>query len=241
MSSKQVALEFDQQLAALDLSQRIEFIDNSTQNATFTTSLGKEDQLITHLIDAGSHNISIAAINTRRLFPQTIELLDTTRQRYQTKINEYLPDNENIKTYEDSFGANGFYESVEARHECCRIRKLVPLEEILNPADAWITGLRREQSNNRAHVPFCEYSDKFQVLKFNPLADLTSQLMDELIAKHDVPINPLHDKGFPSIGCEPCTRAVKPGEDERAGRWWWENDNSRECGLHQRKTLQTNE
>ena len=160
MSSKQVALEFDQQLAALDLPQRIEFIDNYTKNATFTTSLGKEDQLITHLIDAGSHNISIAAINTRRLFPQTIELLDTTRQRYQTKINEYLPDNENVKTYEDSFGANGFYESVEARHECCRIRKLVPLEEILNPADAWITGLRREQSNNRAHVPFCEWSDK---------------------------------------------------------------------------------
>ncbi len=241
MSSKQVALEFDQQLAALDLSQRIEFIDNSTQKATFTTSLGKEDQLITHLIDAGSHNISIAAINTRRLFPQTIELLDATRKRYQTKIDEYLPENQDVKTYEDIFGANGFYDSIDARHECCRIRKLVPLEHILPPADAWITGLRREQSNNRAHVPFCEYSDKYQVLKFNPLADLTSQLMDELIAKHDVPINPLHDKGFPSIGCEPCTRAIKPGEDERAGRWWWENDNSRECGLHQRKTLQTND
>lgn len=237
MSSTAIALNFDQQLAVMDLAQRFEFIANSVKNTTFTTSLGKEDQLIAHVIASGSHNISIAAINTGRLFPQTITLIETTQQKYKIDIAEYHPDEVETKQYTDSFGLNGFYESIEARHECCRVRKLEPLDKILKNTDGWITGLRREQSNNRAHVPFCEWSEKYQVFKFNPLADLSTDAMDSFIAEHDVPINPLHFKGFPSIGCEPCTRAIKPDEDERAGRWWWENDNSRECGLHQSRSI----
>lgn len=237
MSSNEIALNFDQQLAAMNLDQRFEFIANSIAKTTFTTSLGKEDQLITHIIASGSHNISIAAIDTGRLFQQTIDLIDTTNNKYQIEISIYHPDDSDIGKYADNFGLNGFYESVEARHECCRIRKLIPLDKILKHADGWVTGLRREQSNNRAQVPFCEWSEKYQLLKFNPLADLTTQSMDELIVKNDISINPLHAKGFPSIGCEPCTRAIKPGEDERAGRWWWENDNSRECGLHQARSI----
>ena len=237
MPSNATALNFDQQLAAMDLVQRFEFIANSVKNTIFTTSLGREDQLITHVIASGSHNISIAAINTGRLFPQTISLIETTQQKYKIDIAEYHPDEIETKQYADSFGLNGFYESIKARHECCRIRKLEPLDKILKNTDGWITGLRREQSNNRAHVPFCEWSEKYKVFKFNPLADLSTEAMDGFIAEHDVPINPLHFKGFPSIGCEPCTRAIKPGEDERAGRWWWENDNSRECGLHQSRSI----
>lgn len=237
MSSNEIAHNLDQQLTAMDLNQRFEFIASSIAKTTFTTSLGKEDQLITHIIASGSHDISIAAINTGRLFPQTIDLLETTNNKYQIEISDYHPDESDVGKYADKFGLNGFYERVEARHECCRVRKLIPLDAILKNADGWITGLRREQSNNRAQVPFCEWSDKYQLLKFNPLADLTTQSMDELIVKYDVPINPLHAKGFPSIGCEPCTRAIKPGEDERAGRWWWENDNSRECGLHQARSI----
>lgn len=237
MSSNEIAHNLDQQLTAMDLNQRFEFIASSIAKTTFTTSLGKEDQLTTHIIASGSHDISIAAINTGRLFPQTIDLLETTNNKYQIEISDYHPDESDVGKYADKFGLNGFYERVEARHECCRVRKLIPLDAILKNADGWITGLRREQSNNRAQVPFCEWSDKYQLLKFNPLADLTTQSMDELIVKYDVPINPLHAKGFPSIGCEPCTRAIKPGEDERAGRWWWENDNSRECGLHQARSI----
>ncbi len=237
MPSNEIAHNLDQQLTAMDLNQRFEFIASSIAKTTFTTSLGKEDQLITHIIASGSHGISIAAINTGRLFPQTIDLLETTNNKYQIEISDYHPDESDVGKYADKFGLNGFYKRVEARHECCRVRKLIPLDAILKNADGWITGLRREQSNNRAQVPFCEWSDKYQLLKFNPLADLTTQSMDELIVKYDVPINPLHAKGFPSIGCEPCTRAIKPGEDERAGRWWWENDNSRECGLHQARSI----
>ena len=164
-------------------------------------------------------------------------MIETTQQKYKIDIAEYHPDEVETKQYADSFGLNGFYESIEARHECCRVRKLEPLDKILKNTNGWITGLRREQSNNRAHVPFCEWSEKYQVFKFNPLADLSTDAMDSFIAEHDVPINPLHFKSFPSIGCEPCTRAIKPGEDERAGRWWWENDNSRECGLHQSRSI----
>lgn len=237
MSSNEIAIKLDQQLAAMDINQRLEFIANSVKNTTFTTSLGKEDQLITHIIASGLHNISIAAIDTGRLFQQTTDLIETTNKKYHIKISNYHPDDSDIGKYADKFGLNGFYESVEARHECCKMRKLIPLDKILKNADGWITGLRREQSNNRAQVPFCEWSEKYQLLKFNPLADLSTKSMDMFIAEHDVPINPLHKKGFPSIGCEPCTRAIKPGEDERAGRWWWENDNSRECGLHQARSI----
>jgi phosphoadenosine phosphosulfate reductase len=127
---------------------------------------------------------------------------------------------------------NGFYESVDARHACCHARKLVPLDAALSGADAWVTGLRRGQSGNRADTPFAEYDEVRGLIKYNPLADWDIETINAYVRANEVPINPLHARGYPSIGCEPCTRAIKPGESERAGRWWWENDNSRECGLH---------
>ena len=230
-----IARENNRKLNSLNLIERLNFISKTTPHSVFTTSLGKEDQLITHLIAENKIDLRIITLQTGRLHPETLSLIDETKHRYSVDIEEYHPDRRLVDEYKAQFGLNGFYESIEARHKCCEIRKLNPLATALSDADGWVTGLRRSQSDNRDQVPFCEWSPQYELFKFNPLADLGADALEDLIIKNNIPINALHARGYPSIGCEPCTRAIKPDEHSRAGRWWWEQNNARECGLHASK------
>lgn len=219
-------------LAALNLAGRLSLIASLGGRTVFTTSLGIEDQVIT--AEIGNHRlpIDVATLQTGRLFPETLALIDETESQYDIHIIRYEPEQADIDAYAAKYGLNGFYESVEARHACCGVRKLKPLARALSGATIWITGLRRGQSANRAETPFAEYDPERNLIKVNPLADWDIDAIRAYVADNSVPVNPLHQRGYPSIGCEPCTRAIKPGELERAGRWWWENDEKRECGLH---------
>lgn len=217
---------------ALSLEDRLTLLAETHDNAVFTTSLGIEDQVLAHALSRAAPEVQIVTLETGRLFEETVALIDRTEAKLGISIERYRPDQQKLADYVARFGLNGFYDSVEARHACCNVRKLEPLERALAGADLWITGLRRGQSANRAGVPFAEYDAERGLLKANPLADWDIEAVHAYADEHGVPLNPLHARGFPSIGCEPCTRAVKPGEDERAGRWWWENDARRECGLH---------
>lgn len=232
----ETAREIDEKLATLSLSERLEFIASTTPKSVFTTSLGIEDQLITHLIAEQKTDIKIVTLQTGRLFPQTLALIAQTKSRYGVEIEEFHPDQNSIEEYKKQYGINGFYDSVQARHKCCQIRKIIPLSRALEARDGWITGLRRGQSGNRDQAPFCEWSPEYNLFKYNPLADLSTERLDQLIEENDIPINELHKRGYPSIGCEPCTRAIKPHEHPRAGRWWWEQEDARECGLHASKS-----
>ncbi|MFB2602370.1 phosphoadenylyl-sulfate reductase, partial [Rhizobium phaseoli] len=171
-------------------------------------------------------------LETGRLFAETLSLIDETEAQYDIHIQRFTPEKADIDAYAAKYGLNGFYESVEARHACCGVRKLKPLARALEGATIWITGLRRGQSANRAETPFAEYDAERHLVKVNPLADWDIEAIKAFVSDNGVPVNPLHARGYPSIGCEPCTRAIKPGEPERAGRWWWEQDETRECGLH---------
>ncbi|NKB51969.1 MAG: phosphoadenylyl-sulfate reductase [Rhizobiaceae bacterium] len=216
----------------LDLSQRLELIGGLANHAVFTTSLGLEDQVLTWAIAMSKQPIEVATLQTGRLFPESLSLLSDTKDRYQIDIKEYYPEPEALKDYVATHGQDGFYDSVEARKACCNVRKLKPLAAALRYADVWVTGLRREQSLDRSSIEFVEWDDDRGLLKVNPLADWTEVQIKEAVAANQIPINPLHERGFPSIGCAPCTRAIRPGESERAGRWWWEQQDTRECGLH---------
>lgn len=198
----------------------------------FTTSFGLEDQAITHaLLDAGL-DIELVTLDTGRLFPETYELWAQTEERYGQRIVAVAPDRAALEALVARQGINGFRQSVEARKACCDIRKVQPLGRALAGAAAWITGLRAEQSANRAHVPFAEFDQSHGLIKVNPLADWTRKELARYVSDNAIPYNPLHDRGYPSIGCAPCTRAVRIGEPERAGRWWWEAEAKKECGLH---------
>lgn len=232
MLSSALANHLNTTLPELNFAARIAQIEQSFDGPIFTTSLGLEDQLITALVALHGPSIRTVTLQTGRLFPETLELIETTQQRYGITIEQFDPAPADIENYASKYGLNGFYESIEARKACCNIRKVIPLARALKGADAWITGLRRDQSDNRSDIPFAEIDETRGLIKLNPLADLTSEQLNALIAKHDIPINALHARGYPSIGCEPCTRAIKPGEPERAGRWWWEQESRQECGLH---------
>ncbi len=226
------AARLDAELASLDLSGRLALVAAFGDRAVFTTSLGIEDQVITAAIGLARLPIEVATLETGRLFQETIDLIDETEERFGIAIQRFRPEQDDIDAYAAKYGMNGFYESVEARHACCHVRKLVPLAKALSGATFWVTGLRRGQSGNRATTPFAEYDAERHLIKVNPLADWSLADIDAYVEAQAVPTNPLHKRGYPSIGCEPCTRAIKPGEPERAGRWWWENDEKRECGLH---------
>lgn len=232
LASPERAAELDRALAALSLDERLASVAALAGRSVFTTSLGIEDQVITAAIGLNRLDIHVATLETGRLFQETVDLIDETEARFDIAIARYRPDAADVEAYAAQYGLNGFYDSVEARHACCGVRKLKPLARALEGADFWITGLRRGQSGNRATTPFAEFDAERGLIKLNPLADWSIEDINGYVAAHDVPINPLHAKGYPSIGCEPCTRAIKPGEPERAGRWWWENDEKRECGLH---------
>ncbi|WP_128002946.1 phosphoadenylyl-sulfate reductase [Piscinibacter defluvii] len=195
------------------------------------TSLGAEDMVITDLIARHHIGIRIATLQTGQLHPQTLALLPRIRERYGLEVQAYEPVAESVVQFVRKNGERAMYQSIELRKACCALRKLEPLARLLDGQTAWVTGLRREQSDTRAEVPFSEPDDKGRT-KFNPLADWSWADVWHYIATNDVPYNPLHDEFMPSIGCAPCTRAIAVGEPFRAGRWWWEDEKAKECGLH---------
>ena len=200
--------------------------------AVFASSLAAEDMVLTDMILKAKLPIGIFSLETGRLHQETLAVLDKVKTRYDHDITLYRPQQEAVAAYVEQNGLNAFYNSVEMRRECCRIRKVEPLGRALAGNKAWITGQRRAQSTTRAELHVQEDDAAHAMTKFNPLADWSEQDVWDYIRANDVPYNALHDQGYPSIGCEPCTRAVQPGEDVRAGRWWWENPDSKECGLH---------
>jgi len=204
----------------------------------FSTSFGLEDQVITHLITSQSLNIEIFTLDTGRLFQETYDVFDLTQKKYNTNITTYFPDRSRVEELLKQKGPNSFYESVDNRKECCFIRKVEPLQRALKDTLVWITGLRGEQSANRNSMQTVEWDEQYQLIKYNPLLYWSFEEVNEFIERNKVPVNSLHKKGYPSIGCAPCTRAVLPNEDARAGRWWWESS-SKECGLHERKAKTT--
>jgi phosphoadenosine phosphosulfate reductase len=228
------------QLAPLSLAQRLWLAMSLGRPGAvrFTTSFGLEDQAITHAIASNALGIELVTIDTGRLFPETHDLWAETEARYGCRIRAVAPDRAWVEAYVVEHGINGFRESIENRLSCCDIRKREPLRRALAGACAWITGLRAEQSQHRQSTPLAEFDAQHALIKLNPLADWTAREVARYVADHRIPYNVLHDRGFPSIGCAPCTRAVRAGEPERAGRWWWEEDQKKECGLHLRPVQQ---
>ncbi|WP_194721119.1 phosphoadenylyl-sulfate reductase [Noviherbaspirillum malthae] len=200
--------------------------------AVFASSLAAEDMVLADLILKAKLPIGIFTLETGRLHKETLGMVDRIRETYGVEVALYKPEAAAVDAYVQQNGLNAFYDSVEMRKECCRIRKVEPLNRALAGNKAWITGQRRSQSTTRAELAVQEDDPAHGMTKFNPLADWSEEDVWNYIRSNSVPYNPLHDKGYPSIGCEPCTRAIQPGEDVRAGRWWWENPESKECGLH---------
>lgn len=199
---------------------------------TFATSLGAEDQVITHVIAVNKLPISIFTLDTGRLFPETYDLIEKTQARYDIRLQICFPDASEVEEMVSHKGINLFYHSIENRKLCCAVRKTHPLQKALDGNKIWITGLRHGQSVTRTSLQKIEPDQLHGMLKLNPLINWTEEQVWQFIRENRIAYNTLHDKGFPSIGCQPCTRAVAPGEDIRAGRWWWENPEQKECGLH---------
>ncbi|MGD9557929.1 MAG: phosphoadenylyl-sulfate reductase [Mangrovibacterium sp.] len=198
----------------------------------FTTSFGIEDQVVTDMIFRNDLPVKVITLDTGRLFEETYKVYNRTIEKYGKPIYAYYPDRETLEKFVSEKGPNSFYESVENRKMCCHIRKVEPLGRALKGMSCWITGIRASQSNNRGNMDFFEWDGGFSVVKYNPLLKWSLDDCREHVKTNHVPYNVLHDRGFVSIGCAPCTRAIQPGEDFRAGRWWWENNSKKECGLH---------
>ncbi|MBB3839031.1 phosphoadenosine phosphosulfate reductase [Runella defluvii] len=200
----------------------------------FSSSLGYEDQVITDMILANGIDIRIFTLDTGRMFPESYTTLQKTNNRYDTKLEVFFPQSAGVEKLLTEKGPLSFYESVENRKECCFIRKVEPLNRALKGVKVWVTGIRAEQSNNRTGMQAIEWDGGHELFKYNPLLAWSFDEVKQYVKAHNVPYNPLHDKGFVSIGCAPCTRAILEGEDFRAGRWWWEDESKKECGLHAR-------
>ncbi len=215
-----------------DTLATLERVAEEFSPAVFASSLAAEDMVLTDLILKAGLPIGIFSLETGRLHKETLGMVERVQERYGYEIALYRPVQADVDAYVEKKGVNAFYDSVELRKECCQIRKVEPLGRALSGKKSWVTGQRRAQSATRSDLSVQEYDGSHSMEKFNPLADWSEQEVWDYIRANDVPYNPLHDQGFPSIGCEPCTRAIQPGEDVRAGRWWWENPDSKECGLH---------
>lgn len=208
------------------------FLSEYKNKIAFSSSMGAEDQVLTHIIANIDRTTKIFTLDTGRMFPETYELIENTNARYRINIEIMFPETTQVEKMVKEKGVNLFYESIENRKLCCHIRKIVPLQRALKGLDMWISGLRREQSVTRNQLKLVEWDEKNGLMKLNPLINWTLEDVWNYINENNIPYNKLHDKGFPSIGCQPCTRAVGPGEDIRAGRWWWELPEQKECGLH---------
>ncbi|MCL6524781.1 MAG: phosphoadenylyl-sulfate reductase [Thermoflavifilum sp.] len=212
----------------------VSFFPNNT--ICFSSSLGWEDQVITDMIWKNDLPIEIFTLDTGRLFPETYSLMEQLYEHYKKRIRVYFPDAADVEQLVNEKGPNCFYASIENRKYCCYVRKVKPLTRALQGMRCWITGIRAEQSPDRSHLPQVEWDEAHRVIKVHPLLHWTLDEVKTYVRQHHVPYNPLHDKGFVSIGCAPCTRAIRPGEDYRAGRWWWEDQTKKECGLHMTPT-----
>ncbi|MFT3700981.1 MAG: phosphoadenylyl-sulfate reductase [Agriterribacter sp.] len=198
----------------------------------FSTSFSWEDQVIAHIIFKENLDIQVFTLDTGRMFPETYSTWSRTLEKYNNPITAYYPDALALQQFIEQKGPNSFYESVENRKQCCHIRKVEPLQRALKDKQVWITGIRAAHSPNRHDMPILEWDEANKVTKYHPLLDWSTEKVTAFINDNNIPYNPLHDKGFVSIGCAPCTRAIRAGEDFRAGRWWWEDATNKECGLH---------
>lgn len=234
MTTTDLSPELDAGLAVRwrDLNLRLADIRRRYPDAALASSLAAEDMVLTHALYAGGSDLEVFTLDTGRLHAETLGVLDAVRECYGREVTVYRPDAGAVERHVAEHGAYAFYESVDLRRACCQIRKVEPLRRALAGRGAWITGQRRAQSTTRGELPLEEADATFGLYKFNPLAEWSEEEVWAVIRALDIPYNPLHDQGYPSIGCEPCTRAIRPGEDLRAGRWWWESSDSKECGLH---------
>jgi len=210
------------------------FLDEFKGKIALSSSLGIEDQVLTHIVCNIDKTTKIFTLDTGRLFPETYDLIHRTNHKYGIKLSVYFPEASQVEEMVNTKGINLFFESVENRKLCCNIRKIQPLKRAFAGLEVWICGLRREQSVTRHDMQRIEWDKANGIIKLNPLIDWTEEEVWKFVKDHGIPYNPLHDKGYPSIGCQPCTRAIFSGEDIRAGRWWWENPDTKECGLHKR-------
>lgn len=235
MTDQENAIKINQLLSGKTAQEVLTwFLKEFSGKVAFSTSLGAEDQVITHLIAGIDKSAHLFTLDTGRLFPETYDLIDLTAKKYGLTIRIMFPDAEKVEEMVNNKGINLFYESIENRKLCCNIRKIEPLKRAFKGLDAWICGLRHAQSVTRKDVQMIEWDEANGLIKVNPLINWSESQVWDYIKVNHVPYNKLHDQGFPSIGCQPCTRAILPGEDVRAGRWWWENPETRECGLHKK-------
>src|SRR5450759_1321345 len=233
MESNMKLKELSDQLSGKSIEERLEkLVSLFRGRIIFTTSFGIEDQVITHKIFSNNLAIKVVTLDTGRLFPETYEVFSQTIIKYKKKINVYFPDYLPVEKMVTEKGPFSFYESIENRKECCRLRKVVPLNSALAGMEGWISGIRASQSDNRSQMSDLEYDEEKKLFKYHPLFDWSLKDVENYIKEKNIPYNSLHDKGYVSIGCEPCTRAVIKGQDFRSGRWWWENDGPKECGCH---------
>jgi len=228
-----IAEDLKQKIAGLGPVEALSFLaDRFEGKIIFSTSFGWEDQVITHMIFDNNLPIKVFTLETGRLFPETYYVWNRTMEIYGHAIHAYYPRQDLLEQMVTKKGPNSFYESVDNRKECCNIRKVEPLKRALAGNDIWITGIRAEQSPVRGSMEDVEWDDQNKLVKFHPIYHWSIEEVKAYIKLYNIPYNTLHDRGFPSIGCAPCTRAVQPGEDFRAGRWWWEDQSKKECGLH---------
>ena len=234
----QIASDLSGLLKPLNLAERIRQAESLVAGRlVFTTSFGIEDQALTHALVSAGSRAQIVTLDTGRLFAETYDTWVDTEAALGIRIESYNPDRSDAESFVARRGINGFRHSLDARQECCGFRKVEPLGRALHDAALWYTGLRAGQSAHRAATPIAEYDPAHGLIKISPLADWTRADVEAYVHDHAIPYNVLHDRGFPSIGCAPCTRAVRIGESERAGRWWWEQEAKKECGLHARPSL----
>lgn len=225
-------LDLSEELSSLETGEALKRVAaRFPGGVVFSSSFGQEDMVLTDLIYREHIPVEIFTLDTGRLFQETYDLMDLTRARYGRDFRVYFPDHRDVEEYVTTKGPNAFYESVENRKGCCYIRKVKPLARALKDRQVWVTGIRASQSENRSDLPLWEWDEGYQLYKYNPLLHWSYEDVLAYLKTHRVPYNKLHDRGFVSIGCAPCTRAIEPGEHPRAGRWWWETS-KKECGLH---------
>lgn len=234
MSKETIANELNEQLKGKTAQEVVAYFLDNYKEVALSSSLAAEDQALSDVILKHDKSAKIFTLDTGRLHPETYDVMDATNLKYNIKIDVYFPNEQNVQELYKTQGVNGHYESIEKRKHCCFVRKIEPLKRALKGLDIWFTGLRASQSVTRTEMPLVEYDAVFDVIKVNPLINWSEKDVWNYIKENRVPYNKLHDQGFPSIGCAPCTRAVKDGEDIRAGRWWWENPEHKECGLHKK-------